>query len=88
MRFIDNKSAGLPEQVLAWELDGSKCGDSWKKIVVVANPFTSDVKFELNGKGTWKLVTDGKQFAENSAALEDGSVVTVATKTVAVYALQ
>lgn len=88
LRFIDNKSAGLPEQVLAWELDGSKCGDSWKKIVVVANPFTSDVKFELNGKGTWKLVTDGKQFAENSAALEDGSVVTVATKTVAVYALQ
>ena len=88
LRFIDNKAAGLPEQVLAWELDGTKCGDTWKKIVVVANPFTSDVKFELNGKGLWTLVTDGKQFAENPAPLEDGAVVTVATKTVAVYALK
>lgn len=88
LRFIDNKAAGLPEQVLAWELDGTKCGDTWKKIVVVANPFTSDVKFELNGKGLWTLVTDGKQFVENPAPLEDGAVVTVATKTVAVYALK
>ena len=46
------------------------------------------MKFELNGKGLWTLVTDGKQFAENPAPLEDGVVVTVATKTVAVYALK
>ena len=88
LRFIDNKAAGLPEQVLAWELDGEKCGDSWKKILIVANPFNSDVKLELNGKGTWKLVTDGKQFVADAENLADGTVVTIATKTVTIYALQ
>lgn len=87
LHFIDNKAAGLPEQVLAWSLDGEKCGDSWKKILIVANPFTSDVKLELNGKGTWHLVTDGKQFAKKAENLADGTVVTIFTKTVAVYAL-
>lgn len=87
LRFVDNKAAGLPEQVLAWELDGEKCGDSWKKILVVANPFTSDVKLELNGKGNWKCITDGKQFQPENNQLADGDVVTVATKTVAVFAL-
>lgn len=88
LRFIDNKAAGLPEQVLAWELDGEKCGDSWKKILIVANPFNSDVKLELNGKGSWKLVTDGKQFVADAENLADGTVVTISTKTVTIYALQ
>lgn len=87
LKFVDNKKAGLPEEVLAWEIDGEKCGDSWKKILVVANPYTSDVKLELKGKGSWKCVTDGKQFVENGQQFEDGAVVTVATKAVAVFAL-
>lgn len=87
LSFIDNKSAGLPEQVLAWELDGSKCGDSWKKILVVANPFTSDVKLELNGKGNWICVTDGKQFLDKPEKMKDGTVVSVNSKAVAIYAL-
>ncbi len=87
LHFIENQEVGLPEQVLAWELDGEKCGDSWKKIVIIANPFTSDVKFELNGKGSWHLVTDGKQFSNSENILSDGTVVTIFTKTVAIYAL-
>ena len=88
LHFVDNKKAGLPKQTLAWELDGTKCGDSWKKILVVANPFTSDVKLELKDKGSWITVTDGKQFTDNPAAMQEGTVVTVEPKTVSVFALQ
>ena len=87
LRFIDNKKAGLPEQVLAWEIDGTKCGDTWKKAVIIANPYTSDAKFELNGKGNWICVTDGKQFVQNPENMSDGTVVTVSSKAVAVFAL-
>ena len=88
LHFVDNKKAGLPKQTLAWELDGTKCSDSWKKILVVANPFTSDVKLELKDKGSWITVTDGKQFTENPATMQEGTVVTVEPKTVSVFALQ
>ncbi len=87
LRFIDNKQAGLPEQVLAWELDGTKCGDSWKKIIILANPINSDVKHAIPQEGNWILVTDGCNFSkEQNNSIAAGSIVQIKPKTVAVFA--
>ncbi len=87
LRFIDNKQAGFYEQVLAWEIDGTKCGDSWKKIVIVANPVNSDVKYAIPQEKNWILVTDGCSFSTSQKEfLEQGSVVQLKPKTVAVFA--
>ncbi|MDE5899422.1 MAG: type I pullulanase [Treponemataceae bacterium] len=88
LAFVDNLAAGLPEPVLAWRIDGGKCGDSWKRIFVIANPVSTDVKFALPADGAWRLVTDGVEFSDGgaAAALDSGAVVSVRPKTVAVFA--
>lgn len=94
LSFIDNKKAGLMEQVLAWQLDGSKCSDSWEKIIIVANPFNSDIKFQLPGteKEIWSLITDGIHFVKSesnpSYNLRGGNIFNIRPKTVTVFAIK
>ena len=89
LKFIDNKKAKLTESVLAWELDGAKCGDSWKKILIVANPEESEVSVALDGDGDWRLISDGVKFykKEEVQIIGNGSTVSVKPKTVTIYAL-
>ena len=92
LRFIDNKKANLAESVIAWELNGARCKDTWKKILVVANPECAEITCELPGKDDWALVTDGRRFCDLSQKptsdqkLGGGSTVHIQPKCVAIYA--
>lgn len=94
LSFIDNKKAGLTEQVLAWQLDGTKCGDSWEKIIIIANPFGSDAKYQLPEAGNkhWSLITDGSHFINDDSnptyQLDSGSVFNIRPKTVTIFAIK
>ena len=86
LTFIDNEEADLPEEVLAWQIDGTKCGDDWNTILVIANPLADGVPFCLPESGEWQLVTDGIRFAPLAAAsLKGGSKITLGAKTLSVY---
>ncbi len=89
LKFLDNKKEKIPEKVLAWELDGLHCNDSWKKILIVANPEETEVSLKLNGSGKWFIVTDGRNFVPEAERqiLGNGSTVSVLPKTVTVYAM-
>ena len=75
--------------MICWELDGAKCGDSWKKILIVANPEESEVSVALDGDGDWRLISDGVKFykKEEVQIIGNGSTVSVKPKTVTIYAL-
>lgn len=87
LSFLNNKKEGLPEKVLAWELNGLRCGDSWKSILIVANPEETEVSMNLK-EGDWITVTDGQKFIEENERqiIGGGSTVTVLPKTVTVFA--
>ncbi len=86
LTFIGNEEADLPEEVLAWQIDGTKCGDDWNTILVIANPLAGGVPFCLPESGEWQLVTDGIRFAPLAAAsLKGGSKITLGAKTLSVY---
>ena len=44
---------GLPEQVLAWELDGTHSSDPWKTIRVIVN--LSQKRVDITGMERWQL---------------------------------
>ena len=87
LSFLNNKKEGLPEKVLAWELNGLRCGDTWKSILIVANPEETEVSMNLK-EGDWITVTDGQKFIEENERqiIGGGSTVTVLPKTVTVFA--
>ncbi len=88
LTFLDNEAADLPEAALAWQLDGSACGDAWKTILFIANPLDAAVPFALPEGRAWRLVTDGAHFApHNAKPLADGASVTLGAKSLAVYAV-
>ncbi|MGP1458846.1 MAG: type I pullulanase [Treponema sp.] len=87
LTFIDSGEAGLPAEILAWRIDGKKCGDEWNMLLLLANPLAAAVPFCLPESGEWRLITDGIRFAPHGGkTLQGGSEVTLAAKTVAVYA--
>lgn len=56
LHFLDNEKFGFPPEVLGWMLDGKKCGDTWKKIIIFANPLTYDIRVKLpNADEMWLL---------------------------------
>ena len=86
LAFIDNEQAELPKEVLAWRIDGKKCGDDRNTLLILANPLSSAATFVLPESGEWNLITDGINFAPpDSKALKGGSEVTLAAKTLSVY---
>lgn len=89
IKFLDNKKLGLSEKPIIWELDGSVCGDSWKKILIAANPEDEDISVSLTGKGDWQLVADGSEFYDlkKQQTLGEGSTVDIRAKSVTIYAL-
>lgn len=68
LRFLDNAACALPEEALAWEIDGTQCGDSWRRILVAVNPRTDSAQLRLPENGRWHLITDGERFADSAAA--------------------
>lgn len=95
LKFLDNKKNLVPENLLLWNLDGKLVKDSWKNIIVAANPLGEDVPFSipLSENENWFLVTNGIEFAENAETNSDfetnliaeGKVV-LKPKTVSVFA--
>ena len=86
LAFIDNEEAELPKEVLAWRIDGKKCGDDRNTLLILANPLSSAAAFVLPESGEWNLITDGINFAPpDSDALKGCSEVTLAAKTLSVY---
>jgi hypothetical protein len=50
---IKQVRTGLPEQVLAWELDGTHSSDPWKTIRVIVN--LSQKRVDITGMERWQL---------------------------------
>lgn len=86
VRFMDNDAAKLPEKLFAWELDGTKCGDSWNKIVIIANPTDEAVPFVVPKTGKYHLITDGIEFCKDDKIVPNETSVMVKPKTVVVVA--
>lgn len=87
LSFIDNYAEELPEEVLGWNILGTRVGDSWKKAVVLANPLNVNVKYMLPDSGRWTLITDGMQFSDGEAdSIDGGTVVSLKPKTVSIFA--
>ena len=86
LAFMDNEEEELPKEVLAWRIDGKKCGDDRNTLLILANPLSSAATFVLPESGEWNLITDGISFAPpDSDVLKGGSEVTLAAKTLSVY---
>ena len=66
------------DEVIAYRIDGSAVGDTWKSILVIHNS-GADTKFQLPD-GTWKIAVFGDRAANNSQGTAVGSVE-VASKT-------
>lgn len=90
LHFLDNKKLGISEKPIIWELDGTRCGDSWKKILIAANPEETEIQVTLNGKGDWQLIADGTDFfsTKESPFIGNGSTVDIKPKSVTIYALR
>ena len=72
------KFLSAPDGVLAYSLNGSRVGDSWKSIVVVHNPTGAKVKVTLPAKGNWQVAVQGdKAGVTTLATLKNTKVVTV-----------
>jgi pullulanase len=48
-----------PMSVIAYSINGTAVGDSWKQVVVAHNPNTKAVKITLPIKANWQLVVNG-----------------------------
>ena len=82
----EDDAAKLPEKLFAWELDGTKCGDSWNKIVIIANPTDEAVPFVVPETGKYHLITDGIEFCKDDKIVPNETSVMVKPKTVVVVA--
>ena len=80
---------GYIDKKIIFSVEKAKCGDSWKKILIVANPEESEVSVALDGDGDWRLISDGVKFykKEEVQIIGNGSTVSVKPKTVTIYAL-
>lgn len=84
LKFINNDEAKLTEKVLAWQLDGTKCGDKWNKILLFANPTQEAVPYVVPEKGNYHLVTDGIEFDSELKEIPNNTTVILKPKTVVV----
>ena len=67
LEFLDNEKEKLPEQILAWKIDGKLAGDTWNDVLIFANPLDEEVPFslpELSENKKWFCVTDGIDFTQ------------------------
>ena len=67
LEFLDNEKEKLPEQILAWKIDGKLAGDTWSDVLIFANPLDEEVPFslpELSENKKWFCVTDGIDFTQ------------------------
>lgn len=96
VRFIDNKSCNLPQNVIACTLDGAGVGDSWHTILLLANPYSKDTGYTLparsvftNGsEGEWFVATDGAMFCPEDCRVKGAKgeqYVNLSPKTVSVF---
>lgn len=53
------KFVAAPMNVIAYSLNGTATGDSWRQLVVAHNPNTKAVKITLPTKANWQLVVNG-----------------------------
>jgi pullulanase len=58
---------GMEEGVVAYSLDGTSVGDSWKKIVVMYNGNEQEKTVALP-KGGWQVEIEGNQFVKKAAS--------------------
>ena len=75
LKFLD-----VPENVVAYTLDGSKVNDSWKNIAVAFNADTTSKTIKLPSNG-WVLVVDGNTSGVKKISDVSGSEVTIPAKT-------
>lgn len=96
IKFIDNESAHLPNEVVAWCIDGAAVGDKWHSIFIIANPKNEPVGYTLpinsvftsGAEGKWRVATDGVMFCEDDCIVKEvygAQFVMVQPKTVSVF---
>lgn len=66
LTFLD-----APEGVLAYRLDGRKCGDPWHEIVVILNGRTA-TRFPLPGR--WHVVVEGDRAGTTTLRMAEGAI--------------
>ncbi len=74
--------------LLAWTIDGTSSGDSWKSVCIIVNPAPVAADFILpacTDSNRWHPVTDGDVFQEGEALLP-GTVTSIAPKALYLYA--
>ncbi len=97
LKFSDNRKVLVPENLLIWNINGKLVKDSWKNIIVAANPLNEEVPLNLSNVSNdsenaskdekWFLVTNGIEFAENvETNLISEEKVVLKPKTVSVFA--
>jgi pullulanase len=73
------KFLNAPSDVLAYSINGKAVGDSWKTIVVVANPNKSSKKVTLPATGNWNVTVQGSTAGTKTlTTLRNTKSVTVA----------
>jgi pullulanase len=70
LKFLKTSSS-----VIAYSIDGSKVGDTWKTVVVIHNSSTKSQVVTLPAKGNWSIASNG-----NVASTKALSVLKSATK--------
>ena len=63
--------------VIAYQLDGAKSKDSWKKIVVAFNATTTAQPIPLPTTGSWSIVVSGSKAGTKAISVVKGAKVTL-----------
>lgn len=86
LKFVENKAMNLPEEVLCWRISGKKCKDSWKDVILIANPTNLDVNIGIPLDGNWHSVSDGVTIEVKDEILPAGSKFTARPKGLTIIA--
>lgn len=88
LSFKDNKDFNFPEEVLIWTLDGSKCGDLWKKIIIISNPCTFELSYCTGLEKNKKIlqISDGKSVFSKPVELNPAEKVKILPKSTTIFA--
>ena len=75
---------GLPDQLLAYHLDGAAVGDAWPAIFVVFNGKNKSQKINLP-PGNWLPVLDGKKISEKGLGKAAKGSVSIPAQTPMIF---
>jgi pullulanase len=73
---------GMPAQVIAYTLNGSALGDSWKKILVLLNGNTKAQELMLPDKLRWKVFSRDNKVAGTSARVQGKLTLAASSATI------